>query len=148
MKNLTVLLKSLILTVTLASITACSTSSPYQSQSISRPAMINSDTSASAAVYAVESAFITMRYGLDDVQKQKQSAAVHAALNSEYGEIFHWYERDAKGSVKAVHGYPMGSGFCRVLYSQITVKGRSRHFEETACTKVGLSGWRFLTKHR
>lgn len=148
MKNLTVLMKSLILTATLVSITACSTSSPYQSQSISRPAMINGDTSASAAVYAAETAWITMRYGLNEVQKQKQNAAVHAALNSDYGKVYHWYERDARGSVKAVHGYPMGSGFCRVVYSEITVKGRSRHFEETACTKVGVSGWRFLTKRR
>lgn len=142
------LMKSLTLTAALVSVTACSTSSPYQSQSISSPAVINSDTSASAAVYAVENAFISWRYGLDETQKAKQTAAVYSALESDYGKVFHWYERDAKGSAKAVHGYPQGSGFCRVVYSQIVVKGRERHFEETACKKVGLTGWRFLQKRR
>jgi len=129
-----------------ASIVGCSSHSPYQSQSIRKPAVVTSNTSASITMWALENAYISTRYGLDTVQKQKQNAALYAALESGYGEQFEWYERDAKGSVKAVHGYPQGSGFCKVVYSLVTVKGRSKHFEETACLKVGYEGWRFKSR--
>lgn len=146
MKNLTAPLKSLILTATLASLAGCASSNPYQSQSIQLPAVSSKYSSAGITLYAVENLFNTAVYGLDRSQKEKQTAAVYAALNGEYGDRFEWYDRDAKGSVKAVHGYPQGSGFCKVVYSLITVKGRSKHFEETACRKVGYEGWRFKSR--
>lgn len=85
-------------------------------------------------------------YSLTGDQKKKQNAAVYAALESDYGVVYNWYEDTAKGSVKAVHGYPINSGFCRVIYSMIEVKGRQRHFEETACQSTGHDGWRFVGK--
>lgn len=145
MINLMAPLKLLTLTVTLGSTVAC-TANPYQSQSIRKPAVVSNNTTGSYALYAAENLFNTIKYGLDRVQKEKQSAAVFSALNGEYGQIFQWYERDAMGTVKAVHGYPQGSGFCKVVYSQIIVKGRTKHFEETACRKVGYEGWRFKTR--
>jgi surface antigen len=146
-KNLTVVLKSLILMATLGSVVGCSTVTPYQSESVRRPAVGVTHTT-SGIVNAVSVMVTNVQFGLSDTQKEKQNAAVYTALNSEYGQVIQWYERDAMGAVKAVHGYPQGSGYCKVIYSMITVKGRSRHFEETACTGAGHQGWRFVTKYR
>ena len=141
-----VITKSLILTALIGSLAACS-SSPYQSGSVKYPAVVGPENSTSLLVYAVENLYITGKYGLDDAQKYKQNATVYTALETgEYGQVFEWYERTAMGQVKVVHGYPQGSGFCRVVYSQITVKDRSRHFEETACKEAGHDGWRFITR--
>lgn len=139
-------MKSLILTVLLGSLTACG-STPYQSGSVRYPAVVQPENSTSLLVYAVENLYISTTYGLNEAQKYKQNATVYTALETgEYGQVFEWYERTAMGRVKAVHGYPQGSGFCRVVYSEITVKGRSRHFEETACKEAGHDGWRFVTR--
>jgi surface antigen len=98
-------------------------------------------------VDAVQGLYMVRQYGLSDTQKHKQTAAVHTALESELGKVVHWYERDAMGAVKAVHGYPQGSGYCRVLYSLVTVKGRSKEFTETACRKnYESTEWYFITK--
>lgn len=139
-------MKLLTLTAVIGSLAGCG-STPYQSGSVKYPAVVQSENSTSLAVYAVENFFITTKYGLDDVQKYKQNTAVHTALETgDYGQVFEWYERTAMGQVKVVHGYPQGSGFCRVIYSQITVKGKSRHFEETACKEAGHQGWRFISR--
>lgn len=143
---MTARLKLLILTVILGSIVGCS-SSPYQSQSIKQPSVRHKVT-ASEMLNIFQMAVVNHRYGLDDVQKQKQTAALYSALESEYGKEYFWYERDAKGVVKAVHGYPMGAGFCRVVMSYIEVKGRGREFTETACQSVEYEGWRFQRKRR
>tara|TARA_E500000081_G_scaffold145176_1_gene166750 strand:+ start:3536 stop:3835 length:300 start_codon:yes stop_codon:yes gene_type:complete len=98
-------------------------------------------------VNIVNGLYIANRYGLDQQQKQKQTAAFYTALASDYGKVISWYERDAMGHVKSVHGYPQGRGFCRVVYSQVTVKGRSRHFEETVCKKhLEDARWHFVRK--
>jgi surface antigen len=98
-------------------------------------------------VDVMQGIYLTSKYGLDTQQKQKQTGAFYTALESDYGKVISWYERDAKGHVKAVHGYPQGSGFCRVIYSLVTVKGRSRHFEETVCKKhYEDTRWHFVRK--
>ena len=85
-----------------------------------------------------------LQYRLTDEQKRKQTAAVYGALNSDYGVVFKWYERNARGAVKAVHGYPRNNGYCRVIFSQIESNGSVRQFQETACTKRTNSGnWKF-----
>lgn len=143
---MTVLLKLLTLTAILGSVTAC-TASPYQSQSIKQPALRGQVTS-SDMINTIQLIVINHRYGLDESQKQKQTAALYSALESEYGKEYFWYERDARGVVKAVHGYPMGAGFCRVVMSYIEVKGQGREFTETACQSVEYDGWRFQRKRR
>lgn len=146
MKNLTVVLKSLILTATLSSLVACS-STPYQTKAIEVPTVQSPYGGVSLMVDVVNAVYITSRYGLDSEQKQKQTAAFYTALESDYGKVISWYERDAMGHVKAVHGYPQGRGFCRVIYSQVTVKGRSRHFEETVCKKhLDDARWHIVRK--
>ena len=134
MRNLTVVGKFLILTALLGSVTACGTL-PQQSASIERSASVS--TQGTSTIMFAFNVLDWSRYSLNEEQKRKQNSAVHAALESDYGTIYNWYEEDAKGSVKAVHGYPINSGYCRVIYTMITVKGKSRHFEETACQSSG-----------
>tara|TARA_R110000851_G_scaffold271118_1_gene423695 strand:- start:380 stop:976 length:597 start_codon:yes stop_codon:yes gene_type:complete len=142
-RNLTVVGKFLTLMVILGSISACSSTTPYQTasvqQSVSGP--YNSVNS------SVTLAFNLMRdyYGrLTTAQKQKQSGAVYSALEGEYGVVHQWYDSNAMGAVKAVHGYPQGSGFCKVIYSTIVVDNKQRSFDETACKEAGHDGWRFI----
>jgi surface antigen len=140
---LTVVGKFLILTALLISITACGTL-PQQSESINRSAKANYSPGASSLTFVID-VLDWSRHTLTDEQKRKQNSAVHAALESDYGIVYNWYEDTAKGSVKAVHGYPISSGYCRVIYSMITVKGKSRHFEETACQSSGTQNeWRWV----
>jgi len=142
-RNLTVVGKFLILTALLGSITACG-HMPQQSESITRSAKTNYAPSASSITFAID-VLDWSRHRLTDEQKRKQNSAVQAALESDYGTVYNWYEHTAKGSVKAVHGYPISSGYCRVIYSMITVKGKSRHFEETACQSSGTQNkWRWV----
>ncbi len=135
MRNLTAVGKFLTLAVLLGSITACGTL-PQQSGSIERSTNVDYHDGLGSYI-TVLNLFKWQRYSLNDRQKQKQNAAVQAALQSDYGVVYNWYETDAMGSVKAVHGYPINSGVCRVIYTNITVKGKSRHFEETACQSSG-----------
>jgi len=144
-KRLAVLPKLLILTAIIGSLTACGTTSPYQSESLRKPATTR-NASPSLLVGAFETAFINLRYGLSEEQKSMHTAAVYTALESDYGKVINWYGGDAKGAVKAVHGYPQGGGYCRVVISQITVKDKSRDFKETACTNTDIDGWRFISK--
>lgn len=143
MRNLTVVGKFLILTALLGSVTACG-HLPQQSASIERSAKSNYYPGTSSLLFAID-VLDWSRHTLTDEQKQKQNSAVQAALESDYGVVYNWYEQTAKGSVKAVHGYPISSGYCRVIYSMITVKGKSRHFEETACQSSGTQNkWRWV----
>ena len=143
MRNLTVVGKFLILTALLSSITACGHLT-QQSESINRSAKSNYSPGASSVTFIID-VLDWSRHTLTDEQKRKQNSAVQAALESEYGIVYNGYENTAKGSVKAVHGYPISSGYCRVIYSMITVKGKSRHFEETACQSSGTQNeWRWV----
>ena len=131
----------------LGSLGACSTYNPTQSTSVNSAA-IREYNNPVHSVALVHNLIMYNRYNLNEEQKRKQTSAVHAALDSDYGQVYSWYEYNAKGMVKAVHGYPQGSGFCRVIYSSIEVNGVQRNFEETACQESGHEGWRFVYKPR
>ena len=51
---------------------------------------------------------------------------------------------DTHGFVKIVASYPHGSGYCRVVFTQIQKKGKARDFKETACKDVSYRGWQFI----
>ena len=53
-------------------------------------------------------------------------------------------EKDTHGFVKIVASYPHGSGYCRVVFTQIQKKGKARDFKETACKDVAYQGWQFI----
>ena len=145
MKNLTVVGKFLTLTVLLGSLVACG-HMPQQSESIRRSASVDYYQGSHSLLFALN-LLEWQGHTLNDEQKRKQNSAVYAALESNYGTRYDWFEDDARGSVKAVHGYPINSGYCRVIYSLIEVKGKSRHFEETACQSSGTQNeWRWIGK--
>ena len=79
MKNLTVVLKSLILTATIGSLAACS-SSPYQTGSIQQPVVVSQYAGYSLIVDASKQLWLNNRYGLNKDQKLKQTQAIYAAL--------------------------------------------------------------------
>jgi len=144
-RNWTALGKCLTLTALLGSLTACG-HLPQQSESTRRSASVDYYQSTHSMLFALN-LLEWQRHSLNTEQKRKQNSAVHAALESDYGTTYNWYEHDAKGSVKAVHGYPINSGYCRVIYSLIEVKGKSRHFEETACQSSATQNeWRWVGK--
>ena len=147
MKSLTGLLRLSILTVTLSSLAACNTTTPYQSSSVYRPTVTGPGVETGILISTVGAMYTGSVYGLDKQQKMQQSAAVHTALDSDYGRVVSWYDRDAMGHVKAVHGYPQGRGYCKVIYSAVTVRGRTKEFTETACQNYYDSrGWKFVKK--
>jgi len=144
-RNWTALGKCLTLTALLGSLVGCG-HMPQQSESISRSANTSYYSATNSFLFAMN-VVNWQSHTLTDEQKRKQNSAVHAALESDYGTTYNWYEDDARGSVKAVHGYPINSGYCRVIYSLIEVKGKSRHFEETACQSSGTQNeWRWVGK--
>jgi surface antigen len=133
--------------VTLGSLTACNTTTPYQSSSVYHPTVTGPGVETGIMISAIGGLYTSSVYGLDRQQKMQQSAAVHTALESEYGRVVSWYDRDAMGHVKAVHGYPQGRGYCKVIYSAVTVRGRTKEFTETACQNYYDSrGWKFVQK--
>jgi|SRR5210317_511606 len=79
--------------------------------------------------------------------RKKQDKAVYFALeNLEEGKVVSWHneKQDTHGFVKVVMSYPHGSGYCRVLITQIQKKDKYRDFKETACRDVSYRGWRFI----
>ena len=78
---------------------------------------------------------------------KKQDKAVFFALNNlDDGKVVSWHnvEKDTHGYVKIVASYPHGSGYCRVVFTQIQKKGNARDFKETACKDVSYRGWQFI----
>jgi surface antigen len=81
-------------------------------------------------------------------KQQQQEAVFYALNNADNGEVVEWFnvKNNTQGKVKPVQTYPQGSGYCRTLFSAISVKNKSRTFTETACIEGGHEGWRFIRK--
>jgi len=141
-------MKYLILTATLISLAGCSTSPMQETPASVTGSSYRNYHSPTSSIALVYNYFQYKNFSLSEQQKNKQTTAVYAALEGDYGQRYNWYERNAMGTVKAVHGYPQGSGFCKVIYSSITVNNSTNHFEETACQESGHNGWRFVYKPR
>ncbi len=131
--------------VLLGSLTACATHTPNQSSSV-RNTVAGPYESVNSLIFTAYNAALDRHYRLSPLQKRKQTHAVYSALYADYGKESVWYEGDAKAAVKAVHGYPQGSGYCRVVYTTLTKKLKQRNFKDTACTESGHQGWRFVVK--
>ena len=149
-RNQTALGKFLTFTVLLSSLGGCASSSPYVSGSTKYSPVSTypnySTYQLGAIAHNIKNLGHNLSMQLNKEQKRKQTATVYAALEGDYGQVYNWYETTAMGSVKAVHGYPQGSGFCRVIYSTVTKKGKSRNYTETACREHDTNGWRFINK--
>lgn len=90
---------------------------------------------------------LSKRYSLTKEDKEKQRNTVFYALNNlEEGKVVRWHnvDKESWGAVKIVASYPSGSGYCRIIFSEIGKKDKSRFYKETACKDLAYYGWRFI----
>lgn len=86
-------------------------------------------------------------YSLPDRLQNKQEQAVFHALNNlENGEITYWHDdrSNDRGAVQVTGTYPIGGGYCRVLMTQVTYKGKMRSYVEKACINNVDQQWKFI----
>ena len=143
--------KSLILAIIITSLAGCGITHKreyYDSASTRLPAVSGyHDTS---TVYAALLNFSKYKYyGLTEEDRQKQQESVFFALNNlDNGQVVSWHNETNStfGQVKAVASFPQGSGYCRIIFTQISKENKIRDFRETACRESGFDGWRFVQK--
>ena len=145
-KNLMAVGKWLILLSSLL-LTACGTPTKTTNSLSSQKSVSHNYTHAGTGV-EVWYNFVRNNMGkLSKADMKKQDQAVFFALNNlEEGKVASWHniEKDTHGYVKIVASYPHGSGYCRVVFTQIQKKGNARDFKETACKDVSYRGWQFI----
>lgn len=148
-KNLMVHGKSLIiLTTSIGLLSACSAQNTLTHTSESSYASTQSnyrpvDTSVGALINYMSWNINRM----ETYDQQQQEQAVFFALNNlQNGEVTRWYNGNtgAKGAVKVSMTYPQGSGYCRVIMSQIFYNSKERNFKEVACINAVDNSWRFI----
>jgi len=116
----------------------------------SKSAYLSTEDNYNSGLHAVTLGGNFLKYkffSLSKKDKKKQQQAVFYALdNLPEGEIIQWHNDDNNswGRIKIVSSYPHGSGYCRVIFSQISKKGKIRDFKETACKDVAYDGWLFI----
>tara|TARA_B000000557_G_scaffold234647_1_gene209927 strand:+ start:197 stop:694 length:498 start_codon:yes stop_codon:yes gene_type:complete len=147
-KRSTVVGKSLIILTISVGLTSCGTTG-YQFHT-------SESTYASAEQYyhpANSTATVLINsikwstHKMNDYDREQQQNAVFFALNNlQNGETTRWYNGNtgARGAVRVSMTYPQGSGYCRVIMSQIVYKGKHRDFKETACINSVDNTWRFI----
>ena len=146
-KNLMVVGKLFTILISLLLISCgTTTDNKYNSKSAYLSAEDNYHSGAHAVTLA--SNFLKYKFfSLSKEDKKKQQQAIFYALdNLPEGEIIRWHNEDNNswGRVKIVSSYPQGSGYCRIIFSQISKKGKIRDFKETACKDVAYDGWLFI----
>ena len=146
-KNLMAVGKSLILAGSLLLLNQCASHTvAVDSQSTYKSVETVYDKNTSSANY-LANFFKYNYYMLNDEDKDKQKTAIYFALNNlDHDVVTTWYSKNsqAQGHVKIVSSYPQGSGYCRVIFSQLIYKDKERSFSETACTDIAHTGWRFI----
>ena len=146
-KNLTVVGKLFTILISLLLISCGSTTdNKYNSKS----AYLSTEDNYYSGAHPVTLASNFFKYkffSLSTEDKKRQQQAVFYALdNLHEGEIIRWHNDDKNtfGKIKVVSSYPQGSGYCRVIFSQISKKGKIRDFKETACKDTSYDGWLFI----
>ena len=148
-KNLMVVGKSLIiLTISVGLLSACSAQNTLNHTTASAYASTKSnyqpvDTSVGALINYMSWNINRM----EPYDQQQQEQAVFFALqNLQNGQVTRWYNGNtgAQGAVQVAMTYPQGSGYCRVIMSQIIYNGKQRDFKETACINAVDNSWRFI----
>lgn len=148
-KNSTVVGKSLIILIISLGLTACgSTSQQFSTTSYSTGASAEQNYHPANSTVAVAINYVKWSYHMmEPYDREQQQHAIFFALNNlQNGETTRWYNGNtgAKGAVQVAMTYPQGSGYCRVLMSQIVYKGKQRDFKETACINSVDNTWRFV----
>ena len=146
-KNLMALGRWLILGSSLILLTACGTTT-NPNKSISSQKSVSHDYTYAGTGVEIWYNFVRNSMGkLDQEDRVKQDKAVFFALNNlEEGKVVAWHnmKQDTHGFVKIVMSYPHGSGYCRVILTQIKKKSKTRDFKETACRDIAYQGWQFI----
>lgn len=146
MKNLMAHGKWLVLLGSLL-LTACGTT-PHVNKSISSQKSVSHNYTHAGTGVEMWYNFVRHNMGKLSIEdQQKQNQAVFFALdNLEEGKVVAWHnmKQDTHGFVKIMMSYPHGSGYCRVVFTQIKKKSKIRDFKETACRDVAYQGWQFI----
>ena len=138
----------IILTTSLLLLSACNTTSPYYNSSESTTASLHTKYVPNEGMAGIAYNVIYWNAGrLPKQDQEQQEQAVMFALDNLYpGEITRWFNGNTgtRGAVKVSMSYPQGSGYCRVIMSQIVYKGKRKDFKETACKNSIHNSWRFI----
>lgn len=142
-KSLTILLTSLVL------LSGCNaTTSQYYNSSESTTASVHTRYVPNEGLAGIAYNVVYWNAGrLPKQDQEQQEQAVMFALDNLYpGEITRWYNGNTgtRGAVKVSMSYPQGSGYCRVIMSQIVYKKQAKDFKETACKNSIHNSWRFI----
>ena len=148
-KNLMAVGKSLtILTISVGLLSACSAQNTLLHTSESSYASTKTDyRPVDTSVGALVNYFSWNMNRMTPYDQKQQEQSVFFALNNlQNGEVTRWYNGNtgAQGAVQVAMTYPQGSGYCRVIMSQIYYKGKQRDFKETACINAVDNSWRFI----
>ena len=148
-KNLMAVGKSLtILTISVGLLSACSAQNTLLHTSESSYASTKTDyRPVDTSVGAIVNYFSWTMNRMEPYDQKQQEQSVFFALNNlQNGEVTRWYNGNtgAQGAVQVAMTYPQGSGYCRVIMSQIFYNGKQRDFKETACINAVDNSWRFI----
>jgi len=148
-RKLMALGKSLtILTISIGLLSACSAQNTLTHTSKSSYASTQSDYQpVDTSVGAMLNYMSWTINRMEPYDQQQQEQSVFFALNNlQNGEVTRWYNGNtgAQGAVKVSMTYPQGSGYCRVIMSQIVYNNKQRDFKETACINAVDNSWRFI----
>lgn len=140
MRLLTLLLTSLILT-------NCAGNPHSVNDSGSYGSVVKSYDQVTSSANLLYNYTLSKKYRLSKQDKNKQRDTIFYALNNlEHGKVVKWHNQDQKtwGAVKIVATYPTGTGYCRIVFSEIGKKDKSRFYKETACKDLAYHGWKFI----
>ena len=148
-RNLMAVGKScIILTISIGLLSACSAQDTLLHTSESSYASTQSNYQpVNTSVGGLINYFSWTMNRMEPYDQQQQEQAVFFALNNlQNGETTRWYNGNtgAQGAVRVAMTYPQGSGYCRVIMSQIFYNGKQRDFKETACVNAVDNSWRFI----
>tara|TARA_B100000900_G_scaffold407919_1_gene421393 strand:- start:918 stop:1415 length:498 start_codon:yes stop_codon:yes gene_type:complete len=140
--------KSLIILLTSIALVGCGTTNELVYNSHSTYGSTNSDYSSTGSVFNIASNYYKWNVGrMNKYDRKQQEQAVFYALNRlAPGETTEWFNGNtgAHGYVQVASTYPQGSGYCKIIYSQLVYKGQERTFSETACINAVDNSWRFV----
>ena len=146
-KNLTAVGKSLIILSSILLLSACGTTGTYNNSKSTYASVHDDYQSVNGSVVMAVNYLKWSSNRMNKFDRKRQEQAVFFALdNLQNGEVTNWYNGDtgAQGKVRVAMTYPQGSGYCRVLHSEIYYNGKARNFQETACINAVDNSWRFV----
>jgi surface antigen len=145
-KNLMAVGKLFIILLSSIALVGCGAHNPHNTKS-SYASVASDYQNANSSIVVGLNYFKWSTHRMNKYDRKQQEQAVFFALNNlQNGEETNWYNGNtgAKGRVRIAMTYPQGSGYCRVIQSEITYKGKKRNITETACINAVDNSWSFL----